>query len=226
MKKFLVVLLTLTMVFAFTLTAMAAPFKDNPNQNFDGFVEIDVIAPGDAVVAGDEAQIAITIVNGEKDRGLPQISLWVNGEQVAFYEEITKGGSVTYMIDVDTSAAGEQVFDIAVWTRIDNKNFADELYAETVTVTVVEPEKTAGEILLDFIVDNPKIFANGGDGLAAYLSIVNGKITVTIGDLAIELTAGNNLNVAGSVDLGGGYILNFDIAGNGKTVKVFEIVKA
>jgi predicted amidohydrolase YtcJ len=70
----------------------------------------------------------------------------------------------------------------------------------------------------------PSILKNG---LTAENLILSGKeLSLVLGDMTIVLaTNANNRNISGSVALGDGYYLNFDIKGNGSNIKVFEIVK-
>jgi hypothetical protein len=126
--------------FAAVAPAIAAPIKENLNQNFEG-TPVDIYAvASETVFVNDEAQIVITIENNVLDRGLPQVSIWVNGERVAFYSDIAKGATVEYVVEVDTAVAGEQTFDIEVWTRKNNVNYADLLGEGTITIDVVQPE--------------------------------------------------------------------------------------
>jgi len=151
-RKILAVLLCVTIgLIAMMAPTWAAPAKDNANQNFTG-TPVVVDAPG-SVLVGEAAQIVITVTDVAA-RGLPQVSIWVNGGQVAFWSEIKKGGVVQFIIDdIDTSAAGNIDFEIAVWTRLGNKNFEDALYCDITTIAVVAPEpeiKTPAEWLEDF----------------------------------------------------------------------------
>jgi len=129
-------ILTVAFVMAFAVSAFAAPAKDNANQDFTG-TPVTVTAP-ESVLVGDAASVTISIQN-VADRGLPQVAFFVNGVQVAYFDEIAKGTSKSFTFDVNTAAAGAQSFEIVVWTRKGNKNFEDILYSETTTITVVAP---------------------------------------------------------------------------------------
>ena len=211
MKKFLVILLALTLVFALSAAAMA---NAEDNQDFTGTL-VTVAAP-ESVLVAEEATITITVEN-VADRGLPQVSVWVNGEQVEFYNEIGKGKSVEYTVPVDTSEAGLQAFEVVVWTRLGNQNWAQELYKGTKIVEVQQP-KSEGEIAAELL---------GGLSdaeITAGLSLVDGVMKLTVGDNMFVLMAdAKNLNQTGELDLGDGYWLVFDIAGNGSNIKSFSV---
>ncbi len=57
--------------------------------------------------------------------------------------------------------------------------------------------------------------------------VLDGKVMKLVFDDRefVLSTSANNLNQEGEVDLGGGYFLVFDIAGNGKNVKTFNVVQ-
>ena len=137
-KQILVAILVAALILALTISAIAKPAKDNDNQDFSG-TSVVVTAP-ESVLMEEEAQILINLDNLAKDRGLPQVSIWVNGSQVAYYAEVAKGATVAYVIDVNTAEAGLNDFVIEVWTRLGNKNFQDLLYGDTITVEVIEPD--------------------------------------------------------------------------------------
>jgi len=86
---------------------------------------------------------------------------------------------------------------------------------------VVPPTKpTIGEILKDMADDILK------NGLADYLEL-NGKALILniAGETIILSENANNMNISGEIVLSDGYILTFDIKGNGKNVKVFTAQK-
>ena len=64
-------------------------------------------------------------------------------------------------------------------------------------------------------------------GLTNSQLVLTGKtLTLILGDLQIVLsTDANNRNISGTVALGDGYYLKFDIKGNGSNIKVFEVFK-
>ena len=136
MKRNLWTLVAVTLVVAVAFPSFAAPAKDNANQDFTG-TPVDVAAPA-SVMVGDAASVTISIKN-VADRGLPQVTIFVNGVQKASFDEIAKGATKSFTFNVDTAAAGAQSFEIVVWTRKGNKNFEDILYSETTTITVVAP---------------------------------------------------------------------------------------
>ena len=138
----------------------AAPAKDNKNQDFTGTPVDVVVSTDETIFVGDEVTITITVEN-IADRGLPQLSIWVNGEQVAFWNEVGKGKTAGYEIDVDTSKTGEQSFDIVVWTRLGNKNFQDILYSGTTEITVVAPPETPLVDKLNDAIKNGDFIATG-----------------------------------------------------------------
>jgi|GEM_PF-2657779 len=111
---------------AVALPALAAPARNNPNQNFSG-------TPVTIETLGSEVKLSITNV---ANRGLPDVTVWTNDVLVASYSEIAKGQTVTHVIDVNTNLVGTQSFDIVVWTRLGNKNFQDILFADTAVVDV------------------------------------------------------------------------------------------
>ena len=61
--------------------------------------------------------------------------------------------------------------------------------------------------------------------ISAGLSLSDGVLTLTIGDNVFVLVASgaNNVNVTGEIDLGDGWFLVFDIAGNGSNIKGFYV---
>jgi len=165
------------------LTSNAAPAKDNKNQDFTG-TPVDVVAP-EEVLVGEEAKITIAVEN-IANRGMPQVGIWVNGVRVAYTDEIGKGKSFDYTIDVDTSTDGEQSFAIVVWTRLGNPNFQDILFDKTVVVTVIAPE--------------PEPLVNQlNDALAAgeYTYIFGSSpptLTIVIDGVSYVFTANGNFN--------------------------------
>ena len=134
-KRILAVLLITAFVCAMTVFAFAAPAKDTSNQDFAGtLVDVSV---SDDVYVDDYAQIAISIEN-VADRGLPDVTIWINGNCERVYSEIGKGKTVEFIFDnICTDVAGDQFFDIVVWTRMGNKNFQDILYSGTATLNVM-----------------------------------------------------------------------------------------
>jgi hypothetical protein len=190
--------------FAAVAPAIATPLKYNPNQDFTD-TEVTVDAP-ESVFVGDEAQITITVEN-TADRGLPQISIWVDGTRVVFYSEIAKGASVSYSFDLDTSEAGEQSFDIEVWTRKNNVNYADLLNSGTVTIEVVEPEpevKTPAEWRADITnAINDAIAAQGVNNIADLVVVTNNRssITLTIDGEVYVFTGGAGINADKSLTI-------------------------
>ena len=64
------------------------------------------------------------------------------------------------------------------------------------------------------------------NGISANDLILDGKtLSVKIGDEFIVLqTKANNKNVSGEIDLGNGFVLKYDIKGNGSNIKQFEFI--
>jgi hypothetical protein len=138
-------ILSIFVVFALVVGCFAAmpptnagtSIKDNENQDFTD-TPVSVIASNESVLVGEETQIVVTIEN-IADRGLPDVSILVDGECINSYDEIGKGETVEYVIDVDTSEVGTQDFKIKVWTRLGNKNFGTMLYSQKITIAVTQP---------------------------------------------------------------------------------------
>ena len=196
MKKILSSILLAAMLVTVTMPAFADTEIDG-NQDFTGTpVEATLIAP-DVVYVDTEVSIAIDITN-IFDRGMPDVTIWVNGELV-WYQDIEKAVTANYTFAVDTSTAGEQVFDIEVWTRLGNKNFEQLLFADAITVTVVEQEVD----MLTFLNDElDKLLADGdldwsGDiVIAGYVFHGNGNGTKfsTIDNVKYKLVQEGNQN--------------------------------
>ena len=187
MKKIFTIALVLVLTLAFSVPVLA---DANENQDFTG-TPVTVDAP-ESVLVGESAQIVISVEN-IADRGLPQVSIWINGEEVAFYEEIHKAETTEFVWDVDTGTAGEQDFAIAVWTRIDNVNFAAELYAGTVTVKVAAKAITA-ENIADAI--NEAIVDAGAANITALVEVANNQSSITLNIFGVEyvFTGGAGVN--------------------------------
>jgi hypothetical protein len=164
-------------------TSTAAP--GNGNQDFTG-TPVSVAVTTSYALIDEEAQIVITVEN-MAERGLPDVSIWINNARVKLYSDIGKGKSIEFVFDVDTSKAGEFDFDIEVWTRKGNKNF-EAILGEPVTKTMtvvpsVEDEKT----LLDALNDALEGITNSGDG----------PITVTVDGIDYVFET-NNQNYNGN----------------------------
>ena len=191
MKKLLSFMLVLTMLFALAIPAMAAPAKDNANQDFTG-TPVTVNAP-DEVLVNEDAQVIVTVTN-VADRGLPDVTIWVNSVCVKSYSEIGKGKSVEIVIDVDTAEAGVQAFDVVVWTRLGNKNFQDKLYEGTTTIAVVEPvpeEKTVEQWLEDL---NDALNKAISDGTFEIVNTNNKTyVTLTVDGVDYTFEGGNGV---------------------------------
>ncbi|MDR0492849.1 MAG: hypothetical protein LBH74_04325 [Nitrososphaerota archaeon] len=180
--------------FAALAPAIATPLKYNPNQDFTD-TEVTVDAP-ESVFVGDDAQITITVEN-TADRGLPQVSIWVDGTRVAFYSEIAKGASVSYSFALNTAEAGEQNFDIEVWTRKSNVNYADLLNEGTVTIEVVKKEKSTEQWKADITDAITQAIADANvANIAGLVTVVNNKsyITLTIDGVERAFEGGAGLN--------------------------------
>ncbi|MCL2122267.1 MAG: hypothetical protein FWH28_08485 [Clostridiales bacterium] len=175
MKKIITIALVLVLTLVFS-----APVLANENQDFTG-TPVTVSAP-ESVLVGESAQIVISVEN-IADRGLPQLSIWINGEEMAFYEEIHKAETIEFVWDIDTDATGEQTFAISVWTRIGNVNFAAELYAGTVTVNVAAKAITA-ENIVDAI--NEAIADAGAANITALVEVANNQSSITLNIFGVE----------------------------------------
>ena len=233
MKKVFALVLTAVMAFALAVPVMAAPEKSNPNQDFTGLTETAYDLPEECVVdvteegvpiltvpVGYDLKIPITFTNNA-DRGLPQLSIWVNGEQAAYWGAVSKGESVTYVIDVDTSAEGTYLYFVEIWTRRGNPNYEDVGVGAAIIIVEGEPESDGGEksdaaLLMDLT----------SDEITKGLKLNEKGMVLAAGGREFVLCAGaKSLNQKGTVDLGDGYFLIFDIAGNGKHIKQFDITK-
>jgi len=216
MKKLFTIAFAVILMIAFAVTVSANP----DNQIFTG-TPVEVVAPDEAVILGEEATITITVENPSDlfRRGIPQVEILVNGVPVAFVTELARGAFLEYVIEVDTTEVGVQEFTVEVWTRRGNKNWEEQLWNEKYTVEVIDPSTTLAEDLNEFI-------GNGRTNLVGYLSRVNGEVLLTFGDTVISLGNWNNLNIRGSVVLpDGSGTLHFDIRGNGSNVVLFEVRK-
>jgi hypothetical protein len=190
----------------------------NENQDFEG-TPVIVTASAESVYVDEEAQITISVEN-IADRGLPDVSIWVNNVRVAFYSDIGKGKIVAFTYDVDTSVADTFEFAIEVWTRLDNKNFEALLLGdETITITVVEPEPTGRtpEQWRDAIRDAITTALDGNTDIRTLVEdILGGKgtqITVTIDGKPYVFTSNGDANSDKSLIIEGRtYIIN--IKGN------------
>jgi DNA-directed RNA polymerase subunit RPC12/RpoP len=67
----------------------------------------------------------------------------------------------------------------------------------------------------------------GFDDLSNVDLVLSGKTLMLIvdGKAVVLSTSANNMNQSGQVDLGDGYVLVFDIKGNGSNVKTFSVIK-
>ncbi|MCL2137849.1 MAG: hypothetical protein FWH40_10115 [Coriobacteriia bacterium] len=136
MKKLVKFALILAIMSMLTIPAYAVT---NVNQDFSNTgVEVTVTEP-EVVYVGSDVSIVLDVTNNV-DRGIPDVTIWINGEMVSNFD-IPKGTTATYTLAVDTSEAGDQVFLIEIWSRINNKNFAQQLYEGTTVITVVEVEE-------------------------------------------------------------------------------------
>ena len=210
MKRLLSVILVCTMAFALAVPAFADPV----NQDFTD-TPVDISAPG-AIFVGDAAAITVTVENLVKfNRGLPQLSIWIDGECVQSYDEIGKGKTAEYVFDVDTSEAGEQTFYVEVWTRIDNKNFKQLLSEATIVIDVQTKEKMPEEWKAD--ITNAINEAIGTGNITALVEKYgnNGScIRVTIGGVEYIFTGGNGTNSDKSCSING-IIYTITIQANG-----------
>jgi hypothetical protein len=165
---------------------------ENDNQDFSGTI-VCVEAPT-SVNVGDGTFITVSVEN-VADRGLPEVSIWVNGSQIALYD-VAKGATVTRILPVDTSVAGSQTFAIEVWTRIDNKNFQYLLGEDEITINVVEKIKTPQQ-WINGITDaiNEAIAEKGGNIADLVVQGANDStITLTIDGVERIFTGGKGVN--------------------------------
>jgi len=229
------------MIFSLAIPVMAVPAKNNPNQDFGepntkttydlpwGYYDDDFsiylengIIPGFSIPVGKLIYIPISITN-DTNRACPQLSIWINDELVAFWGSVGKGETVKYVIEVDTSEVCKYMYFVEIWTRKDNLNYKD---------------CGVGAAVINVFVPDNEIEIPGGEKAAVLLrglstaeiidglKIVGNDMILTIGEFELILAKGvKNLNQSGEVALGDGYFLIFDIAGNGKNIKTFEIIK-
>jgi len=131
-KRFLMVF---AMVLAMVVSAAAAPNGNNGNGNGNNgntgngqgntafsTEGVSVTYPK-TVIVGEDIVVTVTVENKD-DRGIPEITGWYNGVCVKRQDSIVKGGTFTFKIKVATTGVGVVSFDLAVWSRIDNKNWA------------------------------------------------------------------------------------------------------
>ena len=84
-----------------------------------------------------EAYFEIVLKNTAA-RTIPQISVRNNGAQIAYYDSLSSGATLTHIIPIDTSVAGVQTFDLEVWTRFGHPNFAQLFWGGSKTVEIIE----------------------------------------------------------------------------------------
>ena len=219
MKKLFVICFVTALAASLSITAFAAPVCENPNwtacQNNDfSDTLVEVTAPVEIFV-GDDAGINVDVTN-LADRGLPQVTIFVNGDVAAYYSQIGKGATQQYVIEVDTTEAGEQTFEIEVWTRLGNKNYEDLLYADTVTVDVQSVDVDWFAAFTDALADAI------ADGSFAVLSCGNNNTCVSLFVDGVEyvFVGGNGYNSSKSLVAEDGVRYAINITGNGRITLV------
>ena len=239
MKKLFSFALVILMIFALAVPAMAVSVKYNENQDFTEPVTVTTYdlpwafiyaenpftpegIPIFAVPVGQDIKIPISFTNNA-DRACPQLSIWVNFEQSAYWGSVGKGETVEYILDIDTSEVGTYSYYVEIWTRMGNPNYEDLGVGAAIFIVYDSgsgDEKSDGEIAADLLKSlSAKDIANN-------LALKNGSLILTAGgkDFVLAENA-KNFNQKGESALGDGYYLIFDIAGNGTNIKQFDIIK-
>jgi hypothetical protein len=129
MKRLVTFTLVITMLFALAISASAS------NQDFISRSAVSIEGSATTVSAGESAYIDITVAN-LADRGMPDVSIWINGSRFGRPVDIAKGGALVSQYAINTDTDGVLTFDVEVWTRINNKNFAQLLSSKTITIEV------------------------------------------------------------------------------------------
>jgi hypothetical protein len=156
-----------------TATELPGPASENKNQDFRGTtVEATVVPSDDIIYVGASAVISIiidrTTAESKQVTGsgaMPDVSIWVNGEQFAFYSSIKQNtGKESLEFSIDTSEAGLCDFVIRVLVHTGAKPHEHAIYEKTISIDVVENQPTADETLqaiLDAIGDGPLVIVPG-----------------------------------------------------------------
>jgi hypothetical protein len=140
------------------------------------------------------------------DESVVAAKAWVNaklGELYSLQLAVTTG----YHSDADLAGLLGAINIVA------NIEYAKDLL-------VLKPVKSDGQIAAELL----QGLSNGE--VAAGLTLSGGVMTLTVdGNVFVLKTGVNNLNQSGKVDLGDGYFLVFDIAGNDSNIKWFYILQ-
>ena len=102
----------------------------------------DITAWWGEVVIGTQAMAnAKEIKNGDVDKVISKndpIIFGYDSKGKPYYSNtLPDGASFTFYLDVDTSVAGEFVYEFEVWSRLDNKNWRELLLAAAIDIEVI-----------------------------------------------------------------------------------------
>jgi hypothetical protein len=203
------------LVLALAVSAMAAGNGNTGNgQNKNDFVgtgtvdTMGVDVPGVVFQGTADVYIEITLKNPD-NRGMPDITLWLNGKLIKSWDSISSNGSVTYKIPVDTSVLGTQTFKFAAYSRFGHKQWEYEFFSGDnngiVTIEVIEqkpefPEGIGTDKDGNLIIDTSL--------LGGVLPQSNGQNWITITVKGVDLRTGGQ---------GGA-----QFSTNKKTIKIFN----
>jgi hypothetical protein len=166
--------------------------------------------------------ITVTNDNVEVDRGIPQVAIIVNNEQVAFYDNIGKGETQTTEIPVNTDISGPVSFDIAVWSRIGNSQFEQKLFSGKAEIIVEAPApKTPNDWLADFnnALENALVGVTNPTDILVTLPGNNRGIILTIDDKEYTFIGGKGTNADRFLVIEGiTYMINY--SGNPATFSI------
>jgi len=182
-----VVLALVVGCFAVLPQTSANPESPPENQLFTGTPAF-AVPQTEPAVPGGKATIFVTLENTVVNRGIPYVTIWVDGELYDSFEEIANGEIFEYtlVVDISETAVDTQQFEIQVYSRIGHQ-FAWAFIENpivTITIATPEPEPT----MLDKLTD------------AINSAIGYGPITVTVDGVAYAFTSNSgNYNGNGSL---------------------------
>ncbi|MCL2287422.1 MAG: hypothetical protein FWC32_13795 [Firmicutes bacterium] len=255
MKKFLTLALTLVMVFALAIPVMAWTGIGNGNRVFtiaDGVVVVvtsdDYNVPSFTLTISEDAALGQLELRHSQSGDI----LFDARTDVAV-GPVTFGpfaqGTVQYVwtpdavVELDWSRLS---YAIQRWNEIYRDRYTvnslyvldyafiagwNIYYANPYRVNATQEEINAkADAILDAIYDLETRGALLGRiehaDITAGLSLTGNVLTLTFeGNVFTLSTTANNMNQSGSIDIGGGYTLIFDIRGNGTNISYFSVVR-